>query len=100
MTHLGDSAMLFCYGDQRVGLGQGERQRLLDEYVDATLHEFAGGCQVSDGGYGNAHGLYRRARDEHVTYGAESLASELGCYGLGSGEICIDYGREFYALIG
>ncbi len=45
------------HGYQLVSLGDVGGQRLLDEYVDARLHQLASDFQMQDGGNGDRHGI-------------------------------------------
>ena len=92
--------MLLGEGDEGVGFGDGEGQRLFDEHVDAALHQLAGGLQVRDGGHGDAGGADAGTGGEHLADGGEGLAAELGCHGLGAREVGVHDGRQLDTFAG
>ena len=96
MAGLRDAAVLPRQFDQLVGFGDASCQRLLDQNIDAALHQLAGDFTMRNGWYRDRCGLHA-GRDQLIER-TKCLRAELRRYGLSAGIVKVGNPDELNIL--
>ena len=96
MAGLRDAPVLLRHCDQFVGFGNGCRQRLLDQYIDAVLHQTPGDFQMSDSRDGHRRGVHPGC--DQFVHRSETPACRIPAQPLGASVIAIRDANKFDVL--
>src|SRR5258708_17912224 len=77
MTNLRNPLVCGRQADKFLGLSESCRQRFLDQYINAGLHEVASDGKMMNRGRGHRSSTNFTMRGHHLTNGAEGSAAEL-----------------------
>jgi hypothetical protein len=83
---------------QLLRLRQRRGQRLFNQHIDSSLHQFARDSQMMDGGRRDSRGPQFAVCGEHLVNRAECLAAELASYCIGAGQIRVDHPEQAHRL--